>query len=183
MHPLETMFRPRSVAVIGASGDPEKLGGRTLFHIKELGYGGRIFPINVSGKDVQGLPSWNSVADLPEVPDSALIVLPAALVPQALEDCAAKGILQVQVLSSGFAEEGGEGIALQARVVEPLMGYTSSADMHSQIRLCFETKDEAIAYAERYGIPFQVLEPHEAPRKKVAYSDNFAFRRVGQWTH
>jgi acyl-CoA synthetase (NDP forming) len=118
MHPLETMFRPRSVAVIGASGDPEKLGGRTLFHIKELGYGGRIFPINVSGKDVQGLPSWKSVADLPEVPDSALIVLPAALVPQALEDCAAKGILQVQVLSSGFAEEGGEGIALQARVVE-----------------------------------------------------------------
>ena len=118
MHPLETMFRPRSVAVIGASGDPEKLGGRTLFHIKELGYDGRIFPINVSGKDVQGLPSWKSVADLPEVPDSALIVLPAALVPQALEDCAAKGILQVQVLSSGFAEEGGEGIALQARVVE-----------------------------------------------------------------
>lgn len=71
----------------------------------------------------------------------------------------------------------------RARVVEPLMGYTSSADMHSQIRLCFETKDEAVAYAERYGIPFQVLEPHEAPRKKVAYSDNFAFRRVGQWTH
>lgn len=118
MHPLETMFRPRSVAVIGASGDPEKLGGRTLLHIKDLGYRGRIFPINMSGKDVQGLPSWKSVADLPEVPDSALVVLPAALVPQALEDCAAKGILHVQVLSSGFAEEGGEGIALQERVVE-----------------------------------------------------------------
>lgn len=118
MHALEKMFRPRSIAVIGASGDPEKLGGRTLYHIKELGYSGRIFPVNVSGKEVQGLPSWRSVADLPEVPDSALIVLPAALVPQALEDCAAKGIRHVQVLSSGFAEEGGEGIALQERVVE-----------------------------------------------------------------
>lgn len=117
MHPLEMMFRPRSIAVIGASGDPEKLGGRTLLHIKELGYRGPIFPINVSGRDVQGLPSWKSVADLPEVPDSALIVLPATLVPQALEDCAAKGILNVQVLSSGFAEEGGEGTLLQERVV------------------------------------------------------------------
>ncbi|MDB5414580.1 MAG: CoA-binding protein [Rubritepida sp.] len=117
MHALEKMFRPKSVAVIGASGDPDKLGGRTLFHIKELGYKGRIYPINVSSKEVQGLPAWPSVADLPEVPDSALIVLPAPLVEQALEACAAKGILHVQVLSSGFAEEGGEGVAMQERLV------------------------------------------------------------------
>ncbi|WP_426959415.1 acetate--CoA ligase family protein [Muricoccus radiodurans] len=116
MHDFEKLFRPRSVAVIGASGDPEKLGGRTLLHIKELGFKGRIFPINVSGKDVQGLPSWKSVAELPEVPDSAIIVLPASAVPAALEDCAARGVRHVQILSSGFAEEGGEGIALQDRV-------------------------------------------------------------------
>ncbi len=118
MHPLEKLFRPRSVAIVGASGDPEKLGGRTLFHVKELGFQGRIFPINVSGRDVQGLPSWKSVAELPEAPDSAIIVLPAGAVPAALEDCAARGVKHVQILSSGFAEEGGEGIALQARVVE-----------------------------------------------------------------
>jgi acyl-CoA synthetase (NDP forming) len=118
VHRLEKLFRPRSVAVIGASGDPAKLGGRTLFHLKELGYRGRIFPINTSGKEVQGLPSWRSIADLPEVPDSALILLPAPAVAQALEDCAAKGILHVQVLSSGFAEEGGEGVVMQQRVVE-----------------------------------------------------------------
>jgi acyl-CoA synthetase (NDP forming) len=118
MHALEKMFRPRSVAVIGASADPEKLGGRTLQYIKELGYHGWIFPINVSGKPVQGLPSWPSVADLPEVPDSALVLVPAPAVAKALEDCVAKGILHAQVLSSGFAEEGGEGIAMQERVVE-----------------------------------------------------------------
>jgi acetate---CoA ligase (ADP-forming) len=118
MHALEKMFRPRSVAVIGASADPEKLGGRTLQCIKELGYHGRIFPINVSGKAVQGLRSWPSVADLPEVPDSALVLVPAPAVAKALEDCVAKGILHAQVLSSGFAEEGGEGIAMQERVVE-----------------------------------------------------------------
>lgn len=69
------------------------------------------------------------------------------------------------------------------RAVEPLMGYTSSSDMTSQIRLSFETKEEAIAYAERRAIPYRVFEPHEPARRKMAYSDNFAFRRVGQWTH
>jgi len=71
----------------------------------------------------------------------------------------------------------------RARTVEPFMGYTSSADMRSQIKLSFESKEEAVAYAQRNDIPFQVFEPHETPRKRVAYSDNFAFRRVGQWTH
>ncbi|HEV7267601.1 MAG TPA: acetate--CoA ligase family protein [Falsiroseomonas sp.] len=117
MHELDRMFRPRSVAVVGASGDPDKLGGRTLFHVKELGFKGAIYPVNVSGREVQGLKSWTSVAALPEVPDCAIIVLPAAAVPAALEDCAARGVRRVQILSSGFAEEGGEGIALQERVV------------------------------------------------------------------
>lgn len=70
-----------------------------------------------------------------------------------------------------------------ARMVEPLMGYTSSADMRSQIHLTFETKEEAVAYAQKRGIPFRVFEPHEATRRRIAYSDNFAFTRSGQWTH
>lgn len=69
------------------------------------------------------------------------------------------------------------------RGVEPLMGYTSSSDMTSQIRLSFDTKEEAIAYAERRAIPYTVSEPHEPARRKMAYSDNFSFRRQGQWTH
>ncbi len=69
------------------------------------------------------------------------------------------------------------------RTIDPLMGYTCSVDMQSQIRLTFETKEEAVAYAERENIPYQVSEPHETSRKKIAYSDNFSFRRVGQWTH
>lgn len=71
----------------------------------------------------------------------------------------------------------------QARSVEPLMGYTSSGDMHSQIRLFFDTKEEAMAYAQRKGIAFEVFEPHDPARRKIAYSDNFAFTRMGQWTH
>jgi len=70
-----------------------------------------------------------------------------------------------------------------ARTVEPLMGYTSSTDMRQQVRLEFDTRDEAIAYAERNGIAYQVSEAEEPKRRMAAYSDNFKFNRVGAWTH
>ena len=71
----------------------------------------------------------------------------------------------------------------QARVIEPLMGWTSSGDMKQQITLRFETKEDAIAYCEREGIPYQVIEPKVKPERKAAYADNFAFRRIEPWTH
>jgi len=71
----------------------------------------------------------------------------------------------------------------QPRVVEPLMGWTSSGDMKQQLRLRFESKEEAIAYCERHGIPFQVAEPKEPARRTIAYADNFAFSRRTPWTH
>lgn len=70
-----------------------------------------------------------------------------------------------------------------AKVVEPLMGWTSSSDMKQQLSLSFETKEEATAYCERHGIPYQVIEPQPAKRRIAAYSDNFAFKRTDPWTH
>jgi hypothetical protein len=69
------------------------------------------------------------------------------------------------------------------RTVEPLMGYTSSSDMLSQVRLSFDTKEEAIAYAERHGIAYRVQEPKEKGTKRMSYSDNFKFNRPETWTH
>ena len=69
------------------------------------------------------------------------------------------------------------------RVAEPLMGWTSSTDMRGQIKLWFDTKDEAVAYAVREGIPYRLEEPNEVKRRPMSYSDNFRFNRVGQWTH
>ena len=69
------------------------------------------------------------------------------------------------------------------RVVEPLMGWTSSTDMKSQVRLRFATREEAVAYCERRGIAYQVFEPKEPARRSMAYADNFAFTRRGLWTH
>ena len=71
----------------------------------------------------------------------------------------------------------------EARQVEPLMGWTSSGDMRQQLRLRFDTKDEAIAYCERHGIAFQVSEPKERARHGMAYADNFAVGRHSPWTH
>jgi hypothetical protein len=71
----------------------------------------------------------------------------------------------------------------EPRVVESLMGWTSSGDMKSQLRLLFATMDEAIAYAERHGIPYQVFEVAPAPRRGLSYADNFAFTRRDAWTH
>jgi ETC complex I subunit-like protein len=71
----------------------------------------------------------------------------------------------------------------QPRSVEPLMGWTSSGDMKQQITLHFHTKEEAVAYCERKGIPYQVIEPQESARRQIAYADNFSFRRGEPWTH
>ena len=67
--------------------------------------------------------------------------------------------------------------------VEPLMGYTSSGDMLRQIKLSFASKEEAIAYAERNGIPYQVAVDHEPKPNIQSYSDNFGYRRPQPWTH
>jgi hypothetical protein len=69
------------------------------------------------------------------------------------------------------------------REIDPLMGWTSSADTRQQVKLFFDTREDAIAYAQRNGIAAIVEEPNEPRRRTMAYSDNFRFNRVGQWTH
>lgn len=71
----------------------------------------------------------------------------------------------------------------QAREIDPLMGWTSSADMRSQIRLYFPTEDKAVAYARRNGLAYRIEKPHERKRSKKSYSDNFKFGRSETWTH
>jgi hypothetical protein len=70
-----------------------------------------------------------------------------------------------------------------AREIDPLMGWTSSRDVLSQVRLTFATKEEAIAYAEREGIPYRLAEPRPRETVRKSYSDNFRFGRKEAWTH
>ncbi len=73
--------------------------------------------------------------------------------------------------------------AEEPNTVEPLMGYTSSADMKQELRLTFATREEAVAYAERNGIPYEVDAEHDLQRRSISYSDNFAPGRRSPWTH
>jgi hypothetical protein len=71
----------------------------------------------------------------------------------------------------------------QPRTVEPLMGWTSSGDMRQELRLQFDTKEEAIAYCERNGVPYEVFDTKPPVRQRISYSDNFAYPRREAWTH
>lgn len=71
----------------------------------------------------------------------------------------------------------------EPRTVEPLMGWTSSGDMRQEVRLKFDTKEEAVAYCERHRIAYQVFEPKPPARRNIAYADNFAYQRRDAWTH
>jgi len=71
----------------------------------------------------------------------------------------------------------------QPRRVEPLMGWTSSGDMRQQLRLRFGSKEEAVAYCERHGIPYQISETTPSKPRTISYADNFSFKRRDAWTH
>ncbi len=113
MPDLRPLFSPDSVAIIGASGDTHTLRGRTTEFLIAHGYPGRIYPVTRSQPEVFGLRSYATVAELPEAPDLAVVVVPAAYVAATLEECGKKGVRAAVVISSGFAEERGE--AAQAR--------------------------------------------------------------------
>jgi hypothetical protein len=71
----------------------------------------------------------------------------------------------------------------QPQAIDPLMGWTSSGDMKQQLRLSFDTKEEAIAYCERHGIAYEAFDSKPRQRPRISYSDNFAATRRGAWTH
>ncbi len=118
IHGMDAIFKPRSVTVIGASSDPKRIGGRPVDFLKRHGFAGPIMPINPKSAEVQGLPAYPSLAELPSVPDLAVIALPAPMAVKAVEDCAARGVRGAVIFSSGFSEVGAEGAALQARMVD-----------------------------------------------------------------
>jgi acyl-CoA synthetase (NDP forming) len=110
------MLWPNSVALIGASSDTQGLRGRILEIMKGHPFAGAIYPVSRSQTEVQGLKAFPSVADLPEPADLAVLIIPAKFVAEELDRCGRAGIKTAVILSSGFAEEGGEGSRLQDEV-------------------------------------------------------------------
>lgn len=118
MHALHPFFYPRAVAIVGASSDPERIGGRPLRFLIEGGYAGPIYPVNTAGHaELQGRAAYRSALDLPEGVDHAIIAVPLPAVEEAVLACAQRGVKGVQVFTAGFAEAGAEGAELQQRLV------------------------------------------------------------------
>ena len=106
---LTALLHPRSIAIIGASDDPARIGGRPLAYTRDAGFAGRIFPVNPRRDTVQGLPALPSITDVSEPVDTAIIAVPAPAVVDTVEACAAAGVKAAVIFSAGFAETGDNG--------------------------------------------------------------------------
>jgi acetate---CoA ligase (ADP-forming) len=119
MSRLKAALDPRSVAIIGASENPNKVGGRPVHYLDKFGFKGKVFPINPSRTEVQAHKCYKSLSDLPEAPDMAIVAVAGDNAIGAVEDCAAHGVKIAVVMASGFGEvDAVEGKAKERRMVE-----------------------------------------------------------------
>jgi len=115
---LEPFFKPKSIAVIGASRNPAKIGYQLLRSIILAGYDKPIYPINPKADEILGLKAYPSILEVEDEVDLAVIAVPAPIVPKVTEECGKKGVKCVIVISGGFKEVGGEGAKLEEEVVK-----------------------------------------------------------------
>jgi acyl-CoA synthetase (NDP forming) len=115
---VEPFFNPSSLALIGASRSPGKGGNIILRNLLKAGFKGAIHPINPTGREILGMPSYASVRDVPTPVDLAMIVIPKTAVPEALADCAAKGVTSVILSTGGYSDIGYAGAREQAILID-----------------------------------------------------------------
>lgn len=113
---LDKIFNPKSIAIIGASDEEGSVGCMLTKNISELGYYGKVYPVNIRKNEILGLKAYKSVNELPETVDLALIATPAKTVPEVVEQCGKAGILGIIIISAGFKETGAEGKALEEEI-------------------------------------------------------------------
>ena len=117
-HPLDTFFSPEGIALIGASRDQEKIPGRLLSMLRKNEFPGKLYPVNPNYGDIDGLKCYPSIAAVGQPVDLAIVIIPARGVLGALRECAAVGVRNAVVISSGFAEEGGDSAAMQDAIAD-----------------------------------------------------------------
>ena len=101
---LEFLHAPRSVAIVGASDNPDKIGGRPIRYMRDFGFTGTVLPVNPARREVQGLPAYRDLAELPGVPDVAVIAVPGQAAVDAVAACASMGVSGCVIMASGFGE-------------------------------------------------------------------------------
>ncbi len=120
---LDKVFYPKSIALVGASTKENSLS-RTIFtNLIDGGYKGVLYPVNPKSESILGVKCYPSVTAIPETVDLAVIVIPSNYIPASLEECGKKGIKGIIIISAGFKEVGGEGVALEKQVIEIIKKY------------------------------------------------------------
>jgi acetyltransferase len=116
--PLDAIFSPKNVAVIGASENPGSVGRTILWNLISTPFGGTVFPVNPKRNSVMGIKAYQSIADVPEAVDLAVIVTPAPSIPGIIRDCVDVGVRGAIVISAGFKEVGPAGAELERQILE-----------------------------------------------------------------
>lgn len=116
-HGHAALFAPRSIALIGASSNPAKIGGMPLAYLKAWGFAGPVYPVHATEREVQGLKAYAHIGEVPGPVDLAICALPGPAAEAAVRDCAERGVRTMIMFTSGFAEVSAEGAAAQARMV------------------------------------------------------------------
>lgn len=123
MGPIDAVFHPKSVAVIGASRHPGSVGHSLLANILDSRFQGVVYPVNPHAQAILGIKAHPRVVEIPDEVDLAVVIVPAPLVPPVLEECGVKGIKGAIVISAGFKEVGGHGVELESRIKEIVRRY------------------------------------------------------------
>ena len=184
---LDALFNPRSVAIIGASQDPTRIGGRPLRYLKESGFQGEIWPVNPRRERVQGIEARPRIAEVPGAIDVAIVAVRAEQVLDVVEACAERGVGAAVVFTSGFAETGATGAARQRRMGE----IAQASGMRILGPNCLGVYNAAIGYFATFATTLDVHRPKPGPVAIVSQSGAYgshlellAHRRridVGLW--
>ena len=120
---LEAIFRPRSVAIIGASSTPGKVGYVLANNLLKSGYSGEAYLVNIGGGEILGHQAYKSITDIPNEVELAVLAIPAKFVLQTVEECGQKSVKALIIISAGFKETGKEGAELEKKLVETAKKY------------------------------------------------------------
>ncbi len=163
---LRAALAPQSIAIVGASDNPHKVGGRPILYMKRYGFRGAIYPINPGRSEVQGLKAYKAIADLPAAPDLAVIAVAGDEAVRAVEECAAKGVQVAVVMTSGFGELGEAGKAAQARMAAA----AKAANMRLVGPNCQGLANFATGAVANFSTVFHEMEARDGPVAIVSQS-------------
>lgn len=163
---LRSALDPRSVAVIGASDNPHKVGGRPILYMKRYGYRGAIYPVNPARTEVQGILAFRTLDATPEVPELAIIAVAGEEAVAAIHACAARGVKVAVVMASGFGETGAAGL----RVEQAMVDTARRAGMRLLGPNCQGVANFATGTVANFSTIFHELEARDGPVAIVSQS-------------